>query len=241
MRKRHYIYPDIDSLIAAFTCEVEKFLGEVEELERPAHIALSGGPTPVAVYRILAGSTRVNDWKDVHFYWGDERMVPPGDKQSNFGNAWKYLFDPLGIPREQVHRISGEENPAKEAIRYGQLLKDQLPLENGLPVFDWIWLGLGEDGHTASIFPNQLDLWNANELCVVATHPVTGQKRVTITGTVINASRRVTVLVNGKNKSPVVNAIVMKEGDYLNYPAFYINPGSGFLEWFMDQDATSWL
>jgi 6-phosphogluconolactonase len=114
-------------------------------------------------------------------------------------------------------------------------------VENGLPVFDWIWLGLGEDGHTASIFPNQIDLWNAKELCVVATHPVTGQKRVSITGTVINAARRVTMLVTGKSKSPVVNSIVMKEGDYLDYPAFYINPNSGFLEWFMDQDATSWL
>jgi 6-phosphogluconolactonase len=168
-------------------------------------------------------------------------MVPPDDPHSNFGNAWRYLIDPLGIPKEQVHRIRGEEDPQEEAARYGQLLSDQLPVENGLPVFDWIWLGLGEDGHTASIFPNQIDLWNAKELCVVATHPVTGQKRVSITGTVINAARRVTMLVTGKSKSPVVNSIVMKEGDYLDYPAFYINPNSGFLEWFMDQDATSWL
>lgn len=241
VKKRHYIYPDENSLIAAFKCEVDRFLRETWEMDRPAHIALSGGRTPLTTFRLLAETSRAEEWKNVHFYWGDERMVPPDDSQSNFGNAWRTLIDPLGIPGEQVHRIKGEGNPEQEAERYSKLLVDQLPVENGLPVFDWIWLGLGEDGHTASIFPHQIDLWNAKELCVVATHPVTGQKRVSITGTVINAARRVTMLVTGKSKSPVVNSIVMKEGDYLDYPAFYINPNSGFLEWFMDQDATSWL
>jgi 6-phosphogluconolactonase len=241
MKKRHYIYPDVDSLVAAFICEVENFLNEVKESGKPAHIALSGGSTPLAIFKLLTQSTKTEDWEHVHFYWGDERMVPPDNKQSNFGNAWKNLIDPLRIPRDQVHRIVGEADPAEEADRYGQLLQERLPMENGLPVFDWIWLGLGEDGHTASIFPHQIDLWNAGEVCVVATHPVTGQKRVTITGSVINAARRVTMVVTGESKSQIVNEIVMKEGNYLVYPAFYINPNSGFLEWFMDQDATSWL
>lgn len=241
MKKRHYIYPDENSLIAAFKCEVDRFLREAEELDRPAHVALSGGNTPKTIFRLLAETSQAEAWKNIQFYWGDERMVAPDDPQSNFGNAWRYLFDPLGISSDQVHRIRGEENPALEAERYSKFLMEQLPVENGFPVFDWIWLGLGEDGHTASIFPNQIDLWNAPELCVVATHPVTGQKRVTITGTVINAARRVTMLVSGKSKSHVVNSIVMKEGDYLDFPAFYINPNSGYLEWFMDQDATSWL
>lgn len=241
MKKRHYIYPDVDSLIAAFICDVERFLDEVGELERPAHLALSGGSTPLAIFSRLAEVTDKKAWKEVRLYWVDERMVPPDDEQSNFGNAWKTLIAPLDLAREQVQRIRGEEDPEKEAKRYGELLKERLPLQNGLPVFDWIWLGLGEDGHTASIFPHQIELWNAPEPCVVATHPVTGQKRVSITGTIINSARRVTMLVTGKNKSPVVNAIVMKEGHYLDYPAFYINPGSGYLEWFMDQDATSWL
>ena len=241
MKKRHYIYPDVDSLIAAFICDVERFLDEVGELERPAHLALSGGATPLAIFSRLAEVTDKKAWKEVRLYWVDERMVPPDDEQSNFGNAWKTLIAPLDLAREQVQRIRGEEDPEKEAKRYGELLKERLPLQNGLPVFDWIWLGLGEDGHTASIFPHQIELWNAPEPCVVATHPVTGQKRVSITGTIINSARRVTMLVTGKNKSPVVNAIVMKEGHYLDYPAFYINPGSGYLEWFMDQDATSLL
>jgi 6-phosphogluconolactonase len=241
VKKRHYIYPDGDSLIAAFICEVQRFLEVTEELERPAHVAISGGSTPLGVYKKLAEATDREEWKDIRLYWVDERMVPRDDEQSNFGNAWKTLIAPLDLAREQWFRIRGEEDPEKEALRYGELLKEMVPVENGVPVFDWIWLGLGEDGHTASIFPHQLDLWNAPETCVVATHPETGQKRVSITGTVINSARRVTMLVTGKGKSPVVNAIVMKEGHYLDYPAFYINPASGFLEWFMDQDATSWL
>ncbi len=241
MKKRHYIYPDAESLTAAFICEVQRFLSEVEEMERPVHLAVSGGSTPLAVFRQVAEATRMEEWKDVHLYWVDERMVPRDDEQSNFGNAWKTLIAPLDLPMEQVHRIRGEEDPSKEAARYSGLLREMLPMENGVPVFDWIWLGLGEDGHTASMFPHELELWNAPGPCVVATHPLTGQKRITITGTVINAARRVTMLVTGKSKSPVVNAIVMKEGRYLEYPAFYINPASGFLEWYMDQGATSWL
>lgn len=241
MKKRHYIYPDAESLTAAFICEVQRFLSEVEEMERPVHLAVSGGSTPLAVFRQVASATRMEEWKDVHLYWVDERMVPRDDEQSNFGNAWKTLIAPLDLPMEQVHRIRGEEDPSKEAARYSGLLREMLPMENGVPVFDWIWLGLGEDGHTASMFPHELELWNAPGPCVVATHPLTGQKRITITGTVINAARRVTMLVTGKSKSPVVNAIVMKEGRYLEYPAFYINPASGFLEWYMDQGATSWL
>ena len=99
--------------------------------------------------------------------------------------------------------------------------------KNGYPVFDWIWLGLGEDGHTASIFPDQIGLWTSKRPCVVARHPQTGQKRITITGGVINAAHRVAFLVAGKSKSKVVNEIVMKEGDYLDYPAFYVAPHSG--------------
>jgi 6-phosphogluconolactonase len=114
-------------------------------------------------------------------------------------------------------------------------------VEKGFPVFDWIWLGMGEDGHTASIFPNQIELWKSDQPCVVTEHPATGQKRISITGGVINAAHRVAFLVSGRSKSSVVNEIVMKEGRYLEYPAFYVAPDSGNLEWYLDMDATSWM
>ena len=153
-RRRHYIYPDKDTLVAAFVCEVSKFLNESKGLERPVHIALSGGSTPLAVFSQLRATTTREDWSNVHLYWGDERCVDPAHDESNYGSARNLLIKPLGISDEQVHRMKGEEVPRPEAKRYSDLLMDQLPVENGMPVFDWVWLGMGEDGHTASIFPD---------------------------------------------------------------------------------------
>jgi 6-phosphogluconolactonase len=240
-RRRHYIYPDLDTLAAAFICELNRFLIETRNTGKPVHMAMSGGSTPIAVFRQLAIASQADDWSHVHLYWGDERCVSAADRESNYGNARKLFLEPLGFPEERVHPIRGEEDPETEASRYSQLLKENLPEENGYPVFDWIWLGMGEDGHTASIFPQQIELWNSDLPCVVAEHPATGQKRISITGGVINAARRVAFLVSGKSKSTVVNEIVMKEGRYLEYPAFYVTPKSENLEWFLDMDATSWM
>jgi 6-phosphogluconolactonase len=240
-RRRHYIYPDKDALVAAFVCEVSNFLRESASLKRPVHLALSGGSTPLAVFRQISEATPMNDWSHVHLYWGDERCVEPDDPESNYGNARSAFLDPLGLNPEQIHRIQGESEPAREAGRYGDLLKKSLPLDQGVPVFDWVWLGLGEDGHTASIFPQEIKLWGDTEPCVVARHPQTGQRRISITGTVINAARRVSFLVSGDSKAQIVNEIVMKEGKFMDYPAFYVAPASGNLEWYMDQDATNWL
>ncbi len=240
-RRRHYIFPDLDTLAAAFVCELNRFLQETRNEGKPVHIALSGGSTPLAVFRQLAVATWSEDWDHVHLYWGDERCVPARHPESNFGNARELFLDVLGFPEERTHPIRGEADPGEEAKRYSLLLDDQLPKENGFPVFDWIWLGLGEDGHTASIFPQQIEKWKIEQNCVVAEHPKTGQKRISITGGVINTARRVAFLVAGESKSHVVNEIVMKEGVYLDYPAFYVAPQSGNLEWYLDMEATSWM
>ncbi len=240
-RRRHYIYPDLDTLAAAFVCELNRFLQETRGLDRPVHIALSGGSTPLAVFRQLALATWPEEWENVHLWWGDERCVPAADPESNYGNSRKLFLDPLNFPDVRIHPIRGEDDPELEAQRYSHLLMGQLPVENGFPVFDWIWLGMGEDGHTVSIFPDQIELWGSDQPCVVASHPKTGQRRITITGGVINAARRVAFLVAGESKAHVVNEIVMKEGNYLDYPAFYVTPLSANLEWYLDMDATSWM
>ena len=228
-------------MAAAFVCDLNRFLEESSQEERDVHIALSGGATPLAVFRQLIHATTPEAWNHVHLYWGDERCVPVDSSDSNYGNAKRLFIDALGFPEDRVHPIRGWEDPHEEAARYSQYLRERLPLSNGYPVFDWIWLGLGEDGHTASIFPNQLHLWKSDEPCAVATHPQHGQKRITLTGGVINKARRVAFLVSGVNKSDVVNEIVMKEGSYLEYPAYYVDPDSGNLEWYLDMDATSWM
>jgi 6-phosphogluconolactonase len=151
------------------------------------------------------------------------------------------LLDPLHLSQDRIHRIRGEEKPLGEADRYGQELIKYLPIENGFPVFDWIWLGLGTDGHTASIFPQQIELWTAGSPCIVSTHPETAQSRISISGGVINVARRVSFLVSGTEKAPVIKEIFFKEGRHMEYPAFYVDPLSGYLEWFLDQNAASLL
>jgi len=240
-RQRNYIYPDKDSLAAAFVCEFQRVLGELSGAGLPLRIALSGGSTPLNIFRLLAAETRREEWSQIHLYWVDERCVPADHPESNYGTAFKAMLEPLGLHRDQVHQIRGEEDPEREAERYAKLLMDQVPAVDGFPEFDWIWLGLGKDGHTASIFPNQIALWKAEEACVVASHPETGQQRISITGGVINAAKRVSFITTGTEKAQVVKDILMKEGKFMDYPAFYVNPGSDYLEWYLDKEATKLL
>ena len=147
------------------------------------HVALSGGSTPKIVFDELAArDLSEKDWKKVHLYWGDERCVPPEDSESNYKMTVEHLLSKIEIPEENIHRIQGESAPREEAERYSEVLKKELPETYDLPQFDLIILGMGDDGHTASIFPYEIGLWNADQFCEVAEHPETGQKRITITG-----------------------------------------------------------
>ena len=240
-RKRNYIYPDKESLAAAFVCEFARTLKEYSDEGRQLRIAVSGGSTPLAIFRQLAEQTSREDWLNVSLYWGDERCVPPNDPESNYGSALEVLLKPLGLDQDRIHRIRGEEEAHGEAARYGDLLMKFLPMEDGFPVFDWIWLGLGTDGHTASIFPHQIELWTAGSPCIVSSHPDTAQPRISITGGVINAAKRVSFIASGSEKATVIKEIFHKEGHHMEYPAFYVNPASGDLEWYLDQDAAKLL
>ena len=240
-RKRTYIYPDKDSVTASFVCEVQRFLSEFQGRGKQMHIALSGGSTPIDIFRQLAVHTSAEDWSYIHLYWGDERCVPSSHPDSNYGNARKAFLDVLDLDLKHIHPIRGYEDPLREAEAYGDLLQRQLPLENGFPVFDWIWLGLGTDGHTASIFPHEIELWTSGTPCVVTRHPQSGQSRISLSGGTLNAARRVSFLLSGEEKAGVVREIFKKEGNYMSYPAFYVNPNSGYLEWFLDQDAANLL
>jgi 6-phosphogluconolactonase len=204
------------------------------------HIALSGGSTPKEVFKELALYFKdAIDWSKVQFYWGDERCVPPDDGESNYKMAKDYLFSKLDVPKDNIHRIYGENDPEEEAIRYGHVLNKRLPTHKGLPQFDLVILGLGDDGHTASIFPYQINLWNSKKYCEVAEHPETGQKRVTLTGQIINNAREVAFLVTGTGKAQKVFEIIEKQGNYKRYPASFVLPKSGKLIWFLDADAAN--
>lgn len=211
--------------------------------DRPeVHIALSGGSTPKIVFDVLAEafSTKI-DWGKVHFYWGDERCVPPDDEESNYRMTYEHLFSKINVPESNIHRILGENNPMGEAMRYANLLEIQLDRVDGIPQFDLVILGMGDDGHTASIFPHEIELWNADDHCVVAIHPDSGQKRVSLNGKVINKAKEVAFLVTGTGKQEKVKAILEKMEGYKAYPAALVEPESGKLLWFMDTAAAATL
>lgn len=206
------------------------------------HVALSGGSTPKIVFDVLAEnfSDKV-DWTKIHFYWGDERCVPPSDDESNYKMTVEHLFSKIEVPKENIHRILGENDPKGEALRYANLLEINLDMVEGVPQFDLVILGMGDDGHTASIFPHEIELWDAEDHCVVATHPDSGQKRVSINGKVINMAKEVAFLVTGASKEEKVKAVVDKTEGSDAYPASLVNPSSGNLVWFLDEEAAAEL
>ena len=202
------------------------------------HIALSGGSTPKIVFDELAANFQEDiDWGKVYLYWGDERCVVPTDNESNYKMTVEHLISKIDIPEENIHRIKGENDPEAEAKRYAEVLGRQLPKAEGSPQFDLVILGMGDDGHTASIFPYEIDLWHSEKLCDVAVHPDSGQKRVTITGKVINNAETVAFLVTGSGKTEKFIEINNRKGNYKQYPASLVNPKSGKLLWFLDEAA----
>jgi 6-phosphogluconolactonase len=204
------------------------------------HIALSGGNTPKAIFSNLNkkyGSKLANN--RFHFWWVDERCVPPADDESNYKWAYELWLKPIGIPENNIHRIKGENSPEIEAIRYSEEIKNYMKTENEWPKFDLIFLGLGDDGHTASIFPNQMNLLTSENWCEVATHPVSGQKRITFTGNVLNNARKIVIISTGESKAQMVRNIAVEIKP--EYPASHIQPVNGDLIWLIDTEAARYL
>jgi 6-phosphogluconolactonase len=198
------------------------------------HIAISGGKTPDLLFAALANKYPQSPlWQKVNFWWVDERMVPPTHPESNFGVAQRLLFSQISIPEENIHRIKGENNPQEEALSYSSQLQINLPQSGNWPVFDLILLGMGDDGHTASIFPDQMNLLESDQICAVATHPVSGQKRVTLTGKVINNATKVCFLVTGSGKAKRLKEIQNYPELARLLPAFHIKNA----HWHVDQTA----
>ena len=238
MKPEMHIFRDSGEMATFLAEKLLEFILLSSKKNQKVNIALSGGNTPELFYRRLSSLAAVKspkiNWEPVHFFWGDERCVPPGHAESNFGMANRALLRTIEIPEKNIHRIYGENKPEEEAIRYSSELRLNLPLRNGTPRFDWIFLGLGEDGHTASIFPDRLDLLYSVKECEVAHHPTSGQKRITVTGKVLINASNISFLVTGGAKKIKVMEILK---DYINakkYPAYFIKPVSGELEWLLD-------
>lgn len=229
------IYPSPAELAAAFAVLLEKWASH----KKIFHVALSGGSTPEVLFGHLAQYYKHRiDWEAVHFFWGDERCVPPDQPESNYRMTQDSLLRHIELPTQNIHRIHGEAEPQAEAERYAREIQAYVPMEEGWPVFDLVLLGLGSDGHTASIFPNQMDLLHSERICDVATYPASGQQRISLTGKVINHAHKVAFLVTGPSKRNVVAEILGKSGDWAAYPASHIRSAGG-LYWFLDEAAAA--
>lgn len=242
----------LDKTVKIFSSPYELAMSIAEELvhlitksakaQKNITIALSGGSTPELLFKILYDKYgKEVPWQYVHFFWGDERCVQPSDTESNFGMASKELLSKIEIPEENIHRIKGEDDAYNEAERYSEEISLFTEKRDSIPMFDVVLLGLGDDGHTASIFPGNLKLLGTDKICEVAFHPVSDQKRITITGRVINNACTVSFLVTGRKKNRVVEEILKNLPPSKSYPASFIIPVYGDLNWFLDKDAADRL
>jgi 6-phosphogluconolactonase len=203
-------------------------------------VALSGGNTPRAAYELLAADPLRTSlpWSDVFIYFGDERCVPPDDERSNYRMAREAFLDAIPIPEANVARMHGEIDPGLAANEYASILRADLGAN---PRFDLIMLGLGEDGHTASLFPGIAQNVEENSLVEAAYAQSQGMWRVTVTPKLINAARRVVFAVEGVAKAHALAAVYEGPRDPLTCPAQLVQPSSGELTWLVDEAAASLL
>lgn len=240
MEPTKLIYGSPEKMAEAYSVHVLNIVNKTLKNHNFVNIALSGGSTPTLIFNLLAENYQnMLPWENINFFWGDERCVPPDDEESNYQSAKMHLFEKLPDKKLNIFRIKGEADVEEEILRYTSLLKNTLDQKNGYPVFHLVMLGMGDDGHTASIFPKDIDLIDSKEFIAHTTHPENGQNRITLTGRVINNAENVAFHVTGAGKARKVAEILDHEGAYKQYPAASILPQNGKLFWFLDKEAAS--
>lgn len=249
------VYPDAQELARAAAQHFAE--GAVRAVQRQGHfsVALSGGSTPRAIYALLGGDAYTGlDWSRIHIFWGDERCVPPDHPDSNYRMARESLLDHIAIPKHNIHRIKGEVRPENAGREYDHELRTffarkgwsadflgtQTAALRGFQTFDLILLGLGDDGHTASLFPGAPALEVTDRWAIAVDHaqpPPPLVARVSLTLPVINAAAQVTFIVSGGGKTRRLNQVLAPpQSSEPPLPAQLIQPGEGRLLWLVDKD-----
>jgi len=239
------IHADVAALARAAAAHVVTHARDAIAASGRFSIALSGGSTPRPVYELLARPPHATeiDWSRVHVFWGDERCVPPEHPDSNYRMACEALLDRVPVPAAQVHRIRGEIAPAEAARDYEQLLRGFFAADDGAPVrtFDLVLLGMGEDGHTASLFPGTPAVIEPHRWVMATRLSVPHEMwRITLTPVVLDAAAAVTFLVTGAGKAARLSEVL--DGTAREtLPAARIRPASGPPCWMVDQAAAARL
>lgn len=229
---------------AASLALAESFAGRAMEAVRARgrfSVALTGGSGPVQAYRLLGQEplrSRI-PWEGVHLFWGDERCVPPGHARSNFRMAHEAFITRVRIPPANVHRMRGELPPAEGAAAYAEELAAFFG--PGVPRFDLIHLGVGPDGHVASLFPFTPALRERGRLVTTNLHLPPGEPRITLTLPVLNAAARIELPVLGADKADIVWTVLRGPIDPFRYPAQLVRPVDGEMVWMLDAAAAGRL
>ena len=202
------------------------------ELTGRISVALAGGSTPRAMYELLASpqyQTQI-DWPNIDIFFGDERCVPPDHEQSNYGMAREALLSKVPIPGDNIYRMRGEADPNDAAKEYGQMLKEKFG-DGGL---DLIYLGMGGDGHTASLFPHTSAVNETQHRCVANHVPQMNTRRITLTAPFINRAQHVIVMIAGADKGKRLSEVLEGPRDPERLPIQLIQPVSGKMSWLID-------
>ena len=233
------VSPDRPSLMQAAAEHVVQVAAQSMARRGQFAVALSGGSTPADLFRLLASEAfaRRIDWSRAAVFWGDERCVPPDHPQSNYRMARETLLAKVPVPEGNVHRIRGEDDPRLAAVDYEALLRRTLPATG----FDLVLLGMGDNGHTASIFPGLPAVTDASRWVVAQYVEVVGMWRVTLTPAAINAAAHVAFLVAGAEKAERLREVLEGPEQIEVLPSQAIRPTHGVLRWMVDVPAAARL
>ena len=237
------IYSDQGVLSRAVAERIVQLAAGLIAAQGQFSIGLSGGSTPRLLFELLATdefSARL-DWAKIHLFWGDERTVPPDHANSNYRMTRETLLDHITLPEANIHRIRGEIDPVQAAAEYEQVLRVFFGQATKLPRFDLLLLGMGDDGHTASLFPGTDALYEKTRWVRANYVQKLEDWRITLTAPAINAAAQVWFLVAGEGKAQTLRAVL--KGPYLPmiYPAQLIQPENGELIWWVDEAAGALL
>ncbi len=240
MGLRHVkVFPGKDALVAGTAEWILSACGEAIAGRGACSIALSGGSTPRALYRLLASDPwrKRFDWSRIELFQVDERAVPIDHPDSNFGMIERELLRSVQIPESHVHRVHTELGAQAAAEEYESQLRKSFV--TGIPQFDVLLLGMGEDGHTASLFPGTEALHETSRLVLGYMVEKLNAPRITLTFPVINHARKVLFLVSGENKAQILREVLQGDSPELRYPAAMVDPEDGLLYWHLDSEAAS--
>lgn len=245
MKPDCYLFDDQEALVEAAAERIAAAATEAINARGRFSLVLSGGSTPLPLYSRLTQEPYSKEitWSKTFFFWGDERCVPPDQAESNYGQARRALLEPLDIDSSRIFRMMGELSPDEAARSYARQLELFSKTGRSWPRFDMVLLGMGDDGHVASLFPGQISVVERKSPVMAVTANYAGRpaQRVTLTPRVFNDAFQIVFLVKGESKAPAVAAAFNPTASPETWPARRIQPENGRLVWLLDQSAATQL